>query len=142
MPLTHFTPNRIYTTTEAPINPKAFSTAIVTTGTTPVTMTAANALAGVLLVDCQDAGTLKFPTAAVLAAAILGVAVNTTVFLWMLNVGDTTLTGAVNTGGTLATGSTATQATVTSKLWAVRFTNVTAGSEAYTLYTLNAASAY
>lgn len=141
MPLAHFTPNRVYTTTEASINPKVGASATVTTATTPVTMTVAQALAGVLFVDCQDAGGIKFPTAALLAAAIQGVAVNTAVFLWIVNTGDTTLTPAVGTGGTLGTGSTAAMATVTSKLWLVRFTNVTEGSEAYTLWSLNAASA-
>jgi hypothetical protein len=99
-------------------------------------------LAGVLFVDCQDAGGIKFPTAANMVAGIQGCAVNTCVFLWVVNTGDTTLTPAVNTGGTLGTGSTAAQATVTSKLWLLRVTNITSGSEAYTLYSLNAASAF
>lgn len=142
MAITHFTPNSGYQTLSGSVNPVGLSTAIVTTGTTPVTLTAANVLAGLLLVDCQDAGTAKWPTAAVLAAAIQGVRVGTMVELHINNVGDTTLTVAINTGGTLGTGSTATQATVTGKDWVAVFTNVTSGSEAYTLYSLNAASAY
>ncbi len=142
MAITHFTPSRVYTSTSAPINPIGFSTAVVTTATTPVTLTTANVLAGLLNVDCQDAGTAKWPTAANLAAAIQGVAVGTMVVLTIRNVGDTTLTVAINTGGTLGTGSTATQATVTGKEWVAVFTNVTAGSEAYTLYSCSAASAY
>lgn len=136
MAIAHFVPNQGYTTTSTPINPGLTTpnTATVTTGTTPVTMTVANALGGLLLVDCQDAGTLKFPTAANLAAGIQGVHVGTAVLLTVLNVGDTTLTMAINTGGTLYTGTTATQATVTVKQWIVVFTNVTSGSEAYTLY--------
>ncbi len=142
MPITSFLPTTTYTTTTAPLNPVAGSTAIVTTGTTPVTLTTANVLAGLLRVDCQDAGTAKWPTAANLAAAIQGVRVGTSVWLTILNVGDTTLTVAINTGGTLATGATATQATVTGKSWCAIFTNITAGSEAYTLYSCSAASAY
>lgn len=142
MAITHFTPTRVYTTTAAPINPIAGSTATVTTATTPVTLTTANVLAGLLRIDTQDIGTAKWPTAANLAAAIQGVAVGTAVDLVILNVGDSTLTVAINTGGTLATGATATQATVTGKRWMAIFTNVTAGSEAYTLYSLGAASAY
>lgn len=142
MAITHFTPTRVYTTTEAPINPKAGAEVVVTTATTPVTLTVAQTLAGVLFVDCQDAGGIKFPTAADLVAGIQGCAVNTSVFLWVLNTGDTTLTPVVNTGLTLGTGSTAAMATVTSKLWMIRITNVTAGSEAGTLWSLNAASAF
>jgi hypothetical protein len=142
MAITHFTPSRVYTTTELPINPKAGASATVTTATTPVTLTVAQTLAGVLFVDCQDAGGIKFPTAANLVAGIQGCAVDTSVFLWVVNTGDTTLTPAVNTGGTLGTGSTAAQATLTSKLWFVRVTNVTAGSEAYTLWSLNAAALF
>ena len=142
MALKHYTPSRVYTTTTYPVNPTSYSTAIVTTATTPVTATTDNVLAGLLNVDCQDAGTLKWPTAANLVEAIQGCAVNTIVFLTIRNVGDTTLTVAINTGGTLGAGSTATQATVTGKDWAAVITNVTAGSEAYTLYSCSAASAY
>ena len=142
MAITHFTPTRVYTTTEAPINPKVGASATVTTATTPVLLTVAQTLSGVLFVDCQDAGAVTFPAAADLVAGIQGCAVNTSVFLWILNTGDTTLTPAVGTGGTLGTGSTAAMATVTSKLWLVRIANITSGSEAYTLWSLNAASAF
>jgi len=142
MAITHFTPSTSYSTLRSPVNATGFSTATVTTATTPVTLTTANVLAGLLNVDCQDAGTAKWPTAADLAAAIQGVNVGTMVELTIRNVGDTTLTVAINTGGTLGTGSTATQATVTGKPWCAVFTNVTPGSEAYTLYSLGAASAY
>jgi len=142
MALTHFTPTRVYTSTAAPINPIAGAFVVVTTATTPVTLTVAQALSGYLFVDCQDAGGIKFPTAANLVAGIQGCAVGTCVELWVINTGDTTLTPVVNTGLTLGTGSTAAMATVSSKLWLIRITNVTAGSEAGTLYSLNAAAAY
>jgi len=142
MAITHYTPTRVYTSTAAPINPIACASAIVTTATTPVTLTVAQTLAGVLFVDCQDAGGIKFPTAANLVAGIQGCAVDTCVFLWVLNTGDTTLTPVVNTGLTLGTGSTAAMATVTSKLWLIRITNITPGAEAGTLWSLNAASAF
>ena len=45
-------------------------TVTVTTGTTPVTMTVAQVLAGLLRVDTQDAGTLTTPTAAAIVSAI------------------------------------------------------------------------
>jgi len=142
MAIPHFTPTRVYTTTSGPINPKACASATVTTATTPVTLTVAQTLAGVLFVDCQDAGGIKFPTAAALVAGIQGCEVDTCVFLHVMNTGDTTLTPVVNTGLTLGTGSTAAMATVTSKTWLIRITNVTAGSEAGTLWSLNAASLF
>ena len=63
MAITHFTPNRIYTTTEAPINPKAGASVTVTTATTPVTLTVAQTLAGVLFVGllATVAGELQPP---------------------------------------------------------------------------------
>jgi len=142
MAITHFTPTRVYTTTSGPINPKACASATVTTATTPVTLTVAQTLAGVLFVDCQDAGGIKFPTAANLVAGIQGCEVDTCVFLWVLNTGDTTLTPVVNTGVTLGTGSTAAMATLTSKLWMLRVTSVTAGSEAATLWSLTVAGLF
>ncbi len=141
MALTHFTPTNVYSTFANHINPTGCASATVTTATTPVTITVAQALAGVLFVDCQDAGGIKFPTAANLVAAIQGCQVNTCVYLWVVNTGDTTLTPVVNTGITLGTGSTAAMATVTSKLWLIRITSITAGAEAATLWSLNAASA-
>lgn len=142
MAITHFTPTRVYTTTEGPINPKAGASATVTTATTPVTITVAQMQSGVLFVNTVNAGAIKFPTAIDVVAGIQGCAIDTSVFLWVVNTGAAALTPAVGTGGTLGSGSTAAQATLTSKLWFLRVTSVTSGSEAYTLWSLNAASLF
>lgn len=134
MAIAHFVPNQGYTTTTTPINPGLPTTLTRTATTGTQVMSVAQALGGVLVCNTTDAGTLNFPAAADLAAGIQGVHVGTAVLLTILNNGDSTLTVGVGTGGTLFTGTTATQATVTVKQWIAVFTNVTSGSEAYTLY--------
>lgn len=141
MAIPHFTPQQTYPRTKGVFVPTySAQTATVTTATTPVTVTAAQILQGVLIVDCQDAGTITFPTAALLKAAIPAPDVGTAFELIVLNSGDTTLTVAIGSGGTLV--GTATVATVSSKRLLFRFTNVTEGSEAYTVYSLGASSTY
>lgn len=76
---------------------------VITSGTTPVTMTAAQLLQGWLDVDCQDAGTLTLPTAALLNAAIPGVEVGDCLDFAVVNYGDTTLTIGLGTGITKLT---------------------------------------
>jgi len=76
---------------------------VVTTATTPVTMTVAQLLGGLLAVDCQDAGTLTTPTAALINAAIPGVAVGCSFEVDVINYGDTTLTIGLGTGVTKVT---------------------------------------
>lgn len=98
------------------------------------TMTVAEALAGLLRVDCQDAQTYNFPTAAALNAAIPGVQKGTSFDLDVINYGDTTITFAVNTGvtkTTVATVSTVlTLVTLASKRFRFICTGVLAGGDA------------
>ena len=82
---------------------RALSTITVTSGTTPVTLTAAQVLKGFLPVDCQDTGTSTLPTATLLNAAIEGVEVGTSFAFTIWNGGDSTLTLAVGTGITAKT---------------------------------------
>lgn len=75
----------------------------LSTGGGVVTMTAAQALCGLLLCDCQDAQTFTLPTAAILCAAIPGCEVGTSFDLDIVNYGDTTLTIGLGTGITKTT---------------------------------------
>lgn len=74
------------------------ATITVTTALTPVTLTAAQLLKKFLPVDCQDAGTITLPTAALLGAAMPGIDIGDVVAFEIINFGDTTLTVAVGTG--------------------------------------------
>lgn len=89
----------------------------LTTGGGVRTLTAAEVLGGLLLVNCDDAQTATLPTAALLLAAMPGAAVGQSFDVDIINSGDTTLTMAVGTGGTLLIGSnsTSTVATVVAK---------------------------
>jgi hypothetical protein len=107
----------------------------VTTGTTPVALTAAQVLGGFLIVDCQDAGTITMPTAAALAALIPALQVGTSFEFIVRNTGDTTLTLAGGTGGTVS--GTATMATATSKRWLAICTAI-GTSPTFTYYSLGA----
>lgn len=79
------------------------TTQVLTTGGGAYTLTVAEALAGFVPVDCQDAQTLKVPTAADLNAGIPGVLVGNWFEIQVVNYGDTTLTLSVNTGVTTPT---------------------------------------
>lgn len=68
-----------------------------------VTMTVAQALQGILPIDCQDAQTITLPTAALLNAGIPGVQVGTSFDLDIVNYGDTTITIGLGTGVTKTT---------------------------------------
>lgn len=89
------------------------ATATVTTATTPVTGTAAAILSGLLIIDCQDAGTYTLPTATLLQAALPGAQVGTAFEFTIRNSGDSTLTIGAGTGNTIS--GTATIATLNSK---------------------------
>lgn len=98
------TPERGNPFQSGPVFPKKTATSqVLTTATTPVTMTAAQALQGVIPCDCQDAATFTLPTAALLNAAIPGVQVGTSFDLDIINYGDTTLTIGLGTGITKTT---------------------------------------
>jgi hypothetical protein len=134
-----FSPTKGYASFSTLVFPQVTPTAVtVTTATTPVAVTAAQVLNGFLIVDCQDTGTITLPTAAALKAAINGCQAYTAFKLEIRNSGDTTLTVAGGTGGTIS--GTATLATVTAKAFLVVFTATAEGSEAYTAYSLGAAT--
>jgi hypothetical protein len=97
-----------------------------------VTWTAAQALSGII--DRSGAATVSdtTPTAAQLVAAFSGGAsVGDVVLLRVRNRNTGTLTVVAGTGVTLE--GTTTVVTVNTRKYAVRFTNVTVGSEAVTL---------
>jgi hypothetical protein len=101
------------------------------------TYTAGQLKAGIILRDPNGAGrTDTLPTAALLLAAFPGVQIGSTFEFVVENQADAaeTITIAAGTGGTAASGHTLTIAQNNSKRFAIRFTGVTPGSEAYTLY--------
>jgi hypothetical protein len=108
-----------------------------------VTYTAANLLGGFINRDPNGAGrTDVLPTAALLKAAIPGAQVGTGFEFTIRNNADAaeTITLNAGSGGTLsASGQSSTTCTITqnnSRRFLIVFTNVTAGSEAYTAYSL------
>jgi hypothetical protein len=109
--------------------------ATTNTTTTARTMTAAEFLAGVFITTAAGALALTFPTAAALVAAFPNVQVGSMAVLFLVNAGNNTLTITTNTGLTITGGhGTATMPTVTSQIVIAKFTNVTSGAEAVTLY--------
>jgi hypothetical protein len=102
-----------------------------------LTYTAAQLLGGVILRDPNGAGRSDvFPTAALLVAAMPGAKVGTTFEVWLRNDADAaeTITMTAGTGVTIS--GTATAAQNNAKKFLIRLTNVTAGSEAYTAYSV------
>lgn len=139
MALATFSPNKGYASFSTLVYPSVTASAMtVTTATTPVTATTTQVLNGLLIVDCQDAGTITLPTAAALKAAIAGCETGTSFKLEIRNSGDTTLTIAGGTGGTVS--GTATIATTYCKAFLFVFTATAEGSEAYTAYSLGSAA--
>ena len=118
---------------------------VVTSATTPVTLTTAQILQGILPVDCQDAGSITTPTAAAIVAAINGCQVGTSFDLDVVNYGDTTLTMALGTGVTKTTiasvAAVLTMVTLVSKRFRFNVTNVTPGSEAITIWAFGSTAA-
>lgn len=141
MSVTTFEPVKNYAGFSSLVYPKVTATAkTVSSGTsTTPTWTAADILSGLIVVNCDDAGTATLPTATLLNAAINGVTVGTSFEFWIRNTGDSTLTIAAGTGGTLATGNTNTVLTVQTKIWKLVVTGVKqpadpSTSDTYTLY--------
>jgi hypothetical protein len=77
------------------------NTQVLSTAGGVVTMSAAQALGGLLKLDCQDAQTITTPTAAVLVAAIPGCEKGNAWCLDIVNYGDSTATVGLGTGVTL-----------------------------------------
>lgn len=105
-----------------------------------VTLTAADLLGSIIVADTNGAGrTYTLPTAALLVAAIPGVAVGDIVRCLIVNGADAAevLTLAAGSGGGFDANQTASSRVIgqnTSKTIAIRITNVTAASEAYVAY--------
>ena len=102
-----------------------------------VSYAAAEVAGGLILRDCNGAGRADtVPTAAALLAVIPGAQVGQAVRFTIRNTsgGATSITVSTNTGVTLS--GTMTIAQNNSKDFLAVFTNVTAASEAYTLYSL------
>ena len=106
--------------------------ATTNTAASPVTMTAAQALAGLYIQDTDGAFALTLPSAANLVAAFANAQVGSSFFMAIVNTGNNTTTITAGTGNTLGGHATATLATATSQLFHVKFTNVTAAAEAVT----------
>jgi len=103
-----------------------------------ITYTVAYVLGGLILRNTNGAGRADLlPTAAALVAAIEGCAVGCAFEFTVRSAGAETITITTNTGLTLA--GTMTIATANSKRFIVVFTNVTAGSEAATVYSCGTA---
>lgn len=98
----------------------------------PLTMTAAQALSGLLITTTAGAFALTLPTAALLVAAFVNAQVGSSFTFALVNKGDNTLTVTAGAGNTLGGHATATLPTLTTQIFNVKFTNVTAAAEAVT----------
>lgn len=122
-------------TAQGLIQPLPAFTSISTAGA--VTFTAAQILSGVIVRDPNGAGRSDvLPTAALLVAALPGVAIGDTIFTHIINGADAaeTITLLIGAGGTFDANQTAAAQVIPqfhSKILKIRFTNVTAAAEAY-----------
>ena len=128
------------------VYPKVTATTLVaSTGTGVVTLTAAQLLNGLLLVDCQNAQTMNLPTAAQLNTALPGLAVGTAVSLDVINHGAATLTIGLGTGIAQVTVASVkgvlTIATLSSKRFLLVCTNATPGAEAWNVHAFGSIAA-
>jgi hypothetical protein len=126
---------------QVPIPYKTATAFTLTTGGGARTLTAAEILGGLLIINCDDAQTATLPTATLLNAAIQGAVAGASFDFDLINVGDTTVTVAVGTGGSLVVGnsksSVATVVAQASKRFTIRVTGVTQqgdASDAYIVY--------
>lgn len=113
------------------------------TSGTSFTFTAANLLTGIIVANPTASITATFDTAANIVAAVnansAGAVVGDYICLLIVNgsAGAFTVTVAAGTGGSFDTNQAAGSRIITqnaSKYCFIRLTNVTAGSEAYTIY--------
>ena len=110
---------------------KASTATVATTTTITAAQVRAFAASGIMIGTLSGAQTITFPTAALMVAAFPGVDVNDLLVLRVMNGADNTLTLASGSGGT-DVGTLTVGAGIIST-FVVRFTNVTAASEAYSL---------
>jgi hypothetical protein len=105
-----------------------------------ITYTAAEVLDGIIVRDCAGAGrTDTLPTAALLVAAIPGVANGDVARVYIINGSDAAeaITLAAGSGGVFDTNQTAASRVIpqnTSKMVHIRFTDVGSGTEAYAVF--------
>ncbi len=120
--------------------PNRVATAFTMTTSVARTVTAAELLGGLLIVNCDDAQTMTLPTAALLNDALPSAAAGVSFEVDVINVGDATMTIAVGTGGTLVVGNSkstvATLVTVASKRLIVLVTGVLKNGDATDGYTV------
>lgn len=96
----------------------------------PITLTAAQILAGVYTQSTAGAFGLTFPTAALLVAAIPNVQAGSQGFFVVANTGNNTLTFTIGSGNTFRGGATATMPTATGQIFLWKVTTATVGAEA------------
>lgn len=137
---TRRTPERVSPFLSGLLHPKFAVPSQITTASA-ITYTAAQLLCGLILRDPNGAGRADlFPTAASLVAAVPGADADTVFEVTIRNDADAaeTITMTTNTGLTLSGTMTIAQNNI--KRFLVRFTNVTPGSEAVTIYSLGTAT--
>ena len=91
------------------------------------TLTAAEVLVGLIPANCTDTCTTTLPTAALLNAAIPGVAVGNWIEFTFINFGDSTITLAVGTGITAKVIDSATAVLTTATNYSNRYMLVCTG---------------
>jgi hypothetical protein len=115
--------------------PSTFPATITTAGA--VTYTTQNLLGGMILRDPNGAGRSDaLPAANLLVAALPGVAVGTTFEFILRNDAGGAFAITVTAGTGVTISGTATIAQSNLKGFRVRFTNISPGTEAYTIYSL------
>lgn len=108
---------------------------------TGITLTAANMLNAIFVrTGAGAAQTDTSPTAAALVAAAPGIQANTAIYWVYRNGSSNSVTFAAGSGVTLAAGNTNTIASNNARTFLVVFTNVTAGTEAVTIYSIGASA--
>lgn len=135
MSITNYTPNQGYARLST-LNYPTITVSTIDMANAARTLTVAETLGGLLLIDPNGNVTATFPTAALLVAGINGVDVGCAFRVEIINTANAadTLTLAAGTGGTLV--GTATIAQSNNKAFLFRITNITSGSEAYSVYSL------
>jgi len=107
----------------------------VVSNSAAASLSVANITNNILVRTGGAALTDTFPTAATLVANFPGAKVNSGFALVYRNGNSGSITLSCTTGGTLATGNTNTVISLNARMIFFQFTNVTAGSEAFTVYT-------
>ena len=99
---------------------------------TAATLTPTQVTSGLIISNNAAATTLTLPNANQLCDAIQGAMVGTSFEVMVKSIGAGGVTVAMGTGGTMS--GTATVTTANIRTYLVNLTNVTIGSEAYTVY--------